>query len=81
MKMYTLRLEDDLLSVVKQLGIKEKKSIKDIILEALRDKIYKKATASQNLKEKRMFERAAILARRLSDEQVVASIREDRDNR
>ena len=79
MKMYTLRLEDQLLSTLKEIGFKEKKSIKDIILEALREKIYKKSTISQNLKEKKMLERAAMLASRLSDEEIVASIREDRD--
>ena len=79
MKVYTLRMDDDLLSAVKQMGLKEKKSVKDIILEALKQRIYGRASKAQQTKERKLLERAALLASRLSDQQVVASIREDRD--
>ncbi len=79
MKAYTLRMDDSLLMSIKQLGLKEKKTVKDIILEALQERIYQRASKSQDLKEKKLFERAAMLASRLSDKQVVASIHEDRD--
>ena len=81
MKAYTLRMEDQLLTAVKQLSLKQKKSIREIILGALTKELFKKSADSESLKEKRMFERAAMLASRLSDEQIVASIREDRDSR
>ena len=79
MKAYTLRMDDDLLSAVKQIGLKEKKSVKDIILEALKQRIYGRASKAQQIKERKVLERGALLASRLSDQQVVASIREDRD--
>lgn len=78
MKAYTLRMEDDILTALKEAGLKEKKSIRDIILEALREKLFARARKSQSLKEQKMLQRAAILASRLSDEEIVASIREDR---
>ena len=81
MKAYTLRMEDQLLTAVKQLGLKQKKSIREIIIEALTRELFKESAGSESLKEKKMFERAAILAGRLSDEQIVASIRQDRDSR
>ena len=56
MKAYTLRMEDGLLTSIKQLGLKEKKSVKDIILEALQEKIYQRASKSQDLKEKKLFQ-------------------------
>ena len=77
MKAYTLRLEDELLSTLKEIGLKEKKSLKAIILEALQEKIFLRGKDSQSLKEKKLMQRAARLASRLSDEQIVSSIRED----
>ena len=79
MKAYTLRMEDELLDALKEVGLREKKSLKSIIIEALQDKLFARANKSQSLKEKKVLQRAAQLASRLSDEQVVASIREDRD--
>jgi hypothetical protein len=79
MKAYTLRMDEDMLTSIKQLGLKEKKSIKEIILEALQERVYQRATKSQDLKEKKLFQRAAMLASRLSDKQVLDSIHEDRN--
>ena len=79
MKAYTLRMEDELLTALKEVGLKEKKSLKSIILEAVHDKLFSRANKSQSLKEQKLLQRAAKLASRLSDEEVVASIREDRD--
>ena len=78
MKVYTLRMEDSLLSVLKQIGIKEKKSIRDIILEALQQRLYARASKSEEFKEQKILQRAAFLANRLSKEDVVRAIREDR---
>ncbi len=79
MKAYTLRMEDQLLDTLKEIGLKEKKSLKAIIIEALRDKIFARSIKSQNFKEKKLMARAAHLASRLSDKEIVASIREDRN--
>ena len=78
MKAYTLRLEDQLLTTLKEIGFKEKKSLKSIIIEALQEKIFKRGKNSQNLKEKKLMEKTARLASRLNDQQIIASIREDR---
>ena len=78
MKAYTLRLEDELLSTLKEIGLKEKKSLKAIIIEALQEKIFSRAKSSQSLGEKKLMQRAARLASRLSDEEIVSSVREDR---
>jgi predicted DNA-binding ribbon-helix-helix protein len=78
MKAYTLRLEDQLLTILKEIGFREKKSLKSIIIEALQEKIFKRGKSSQNLKEKKLMEKAARLASRLNDQQIIASIREDR---
>ena len=79
MKVYPLRMEDSLLSTLKQIGIKEKKSVRDIILEALQQRIYVRASKAHELKERKILERAAVLARRLTTQQVIDSIREDRE--
>jgi len=79
MKAYTLRMEDQLLDTLKEIGLKERKSLKTIIIEALREKIFTRSIKSQSFKEKKLMVRAAHLASRLSDEEVVASIREDRN--
>ena len=78
MKAYTLRIEDGLLSTLKEMGIKEKKSVRGIILEALQQRIYARASKTQEFKERKVLERAALLASRLSREDVVRAIREDR---
>lgn len=78
MKAYTLRLEDELISTLKQVSLKEKRSLRAIIIEAIQVKISTLASKSDNLKEQRMMERASRLASRLKDEDIVASIREDR---
>ncbi len=79
MKAYTIRMEDQDLYALKQKGLREHRTIKDIIMEAIRETIHKKVEHHQSLKEKKMFERAAVLASRLSIEDVVKSIREDRE--
>jgi len=78
MKAYTLRLEDQFLSTLKELGIKEKKSVRQIILEALHNRVNTRVSSAKELKERKMLERAAVLASRLPIEEVVKSIREDR---
>jgi len=78
MKAYTLRLEDELISTLKQVSLREKKSLRAIIIEAIQAKIFTQASKSENLKEQRLMERAARLAGRLKDGDIVTSIREDR---
>ena len=79
MKAYTLRLEDQLLMAIKEIGLKENKSLKQFIIEAIEEKLSKNTSKTEDLKRRKMYERAARLASRLTDEQVVASIREDRE--
>ncbi len=79
MKAYTLRLDDRLLMSIKEIGLKENKSSKQFIIEAIEEKLSKYASKSEDLKRRKMYERAAHLASRLTTEQVVASIREDRE--
>ena len=79
MKAYTLRLEDHMWTQIKETCLKEKKSLKRFIFEALEEKFFKEASKSEDLKRKKLFQDAARLSRRLTTEQVVASIREDRD--
>ena len=78
MKAYTLRLEEELMSTLKEIGLREKKSLKTIICEALREKIFSRGKNSQSLEEKKLMGRAARLASRLDDKEIVSSIREDR---
>ena len=78
MKVYTLRIEEELMSTLKEVGLKEKKSLRVIIIEALQAKIFARASKSESLKEQRMMERAARLASRLRDQDIVGSLREDR---
>ncbi len=78
MKAYTLRVEDDILSTLKEIGIKENRSVKDIILEAIEQCVSRRASKSQSLKEKTRLEWAARLAQRVPLEDIVRSIREDR---
>ena len=79
MKAYTLRLEEDLMLALKQVSLKEKKSLKTVIIEALKTTIFKRTSKSESLKEQKLLQRAAHLAGRLSDADVMRSIREDRD--
>ena len=79
MKAYTLRIEENLLSTLKQIGIKEKKTIREIILDALQKRIHDRASKTQELKERKMLQRAALLAGRISKEDIVSAIREDRN--
>lgn len=78
MKAYTLRMEEDLMTALKEISIKEKKSLKVIILDALQNKIFSRMSKSDKLKEQKLLQRAAHLAHRLSDKDVLHSIREDR---
>lgn len=79
MKAYTLRLDDQLLMSIKEIGLKENKSLKQFIIEAIEEKISRQASKHEDLKRRKMYERAARLASRLTDQQVVDSIREDRE--
>lgn len=79
MKAYTLRLKDRLLLAIKESGLKDNKSLKQFIIEAIEEKLSKNTTKTEDLKRRKMCERSARLASRLTTEQVVASIREDRE--
>ncbi len=78
MKVYTLRLEDEFISTLKEIGLKEKKSLRTIIIEALQDKIFKRVSKSDSLKEQKKMEHVARLASRLKDDDILKSLREDR---
>ena len=78
MKAYTLRMDEETLTALKQIGIKEHKTVKDIILDALQQRIHGKARQSQDMKEKRLLEHAAVLARKIPKDDILYSIHEDR---
>ena len=79
MKAYTLRMDDKLLSALKELGIRENKSMRDILLDAIAQRLDRGASRSKDLKERQSWERASRLARCIPLKNVVATLREDRD--
>ena len=79
MKAYTLRLDDGILDALKHIGIKEKKSVREIVLELIEKKISQNVSNNESIKEQREMERAAKLLSRLPTEKVVESIRRERE--
>ena len=79
MKAYTLRMDDKLLTALKELGIREHKSMRDILLDAIADRLDRGASRTRSLKERQSWEKASRLARCIPLKNVVSALREDRD--
>ncbi len=79
MKAYTLRMDDDILGELKTIGIKEKKSIRKLLMDLIASRISKDAEKSDNIVEQRRHSRVQKLLQRLPEEQVTRSIREMRN--
>ena len=79
MKAYTLRMEDGLLTALKELGIKEHKSMRNILLDAIAERLDRGASHNPSLKERQSWQKASRLARCIPLNDVVTTLREDRD--
>jgi hypothetical protein len=79
MKAYTLRLDDGVLDTLKHIGIKEKKTIREIMLECIEKRISHRLSENESLKEQREMEKVAKLLSRLPTHKVVESIRKERE--
>ena len=79
MKAYTLRLSDNVLTNLKFLSLHEKKTVRQILLEIIEERLRKKNTKKQHPEIKQSQQRMARLLQRVPLERVVESIREDRE--
>ena len=79
MKAYTLRLDNDILTALKHIGLRESKTVREIMLDLIFKKISANASASEQIKEQRDLKKAAELLKRLPVKKVVSAIREDRE--
>jgi len=79
MKAYTLRMDDNILGELKTIGIKEKKSIRKLLMDLIASRISKDAEKSDSIAEQRRLSRVQRLLQRLPEEQVTRSIREMRN--
>jgi hypothetical protein len=57
MKAYTLRLDDGVLDALKHIGIKEKKTVREIMLECIAKRISHSLSENESLKEQREMEK------------------------
>jgi hypothetical protein len=79
MKAYTLRLDDGVLDALKHIGIKEKKTVREIVLECIEKRISHRLSEDESLNEQREMKTAAKLLSRLPAQTVVQSIRKERE--
>jgi hypothetical protein len=79
MKAYTLRLDDGVLDALKHIGIKEKKTVREIVLECIEKRISHKLSEDESLKEQQEMEKVAKLLSRLPTQKVIESIRKERE--
>jgi hypothetical protein len=79
MKACTLRLDDGVLDALKHIGIKEKKTIREIVLECIETRISHGLSENESLKEQQKMEKAARLLFRLPAHKVAKSIRKERE--
>ncbi|MEI6438009.1 MAG: hypothetical protein WCO69_04585 [Candidatus Omnitrophota bacterium] len=83
MKAYTLRLEDNEMQALKYVGIEERRPLRDILVELIRQRATrypsarKLLEATSSLEER--YDRVKHILKKVSARSVVASIREDRD--
>jgi hypothetical protein len=78
MKAYTLRLDDDTSSALKRVSLQEKKTIRKIMLELIRQKIGLTVSRGERIREQQELEDNLRLLNRLSVEKVTRTIGEDR---
>lgn len=79
MKAYTLRLDDNVLETLKHIGIKERKTVREIMLELIEKKISANSSRNESIKEQKEMEKVVRLLNRASVERVIKSIRKDRE--
>jgi|GEM_PF-2302184 len=79
MKAYTLRIREEVLTALKHLGLKERKTVREILLELIERKLSSSMSKSESLKEQQNIEKVVCLLKRFPPNKVVQSIREDRD--
>jgi ribosomal protein L5 len=77
MKAYTLRLDEETIDALKRLGLKEKKTIREIMLELIHQKISLAVSRSERIREQKELQDAMQLLNRLTTEKITDSIRED----
>jgi hypothetical protein len=78
MKAYTLRLDDDTSSALKKVSLQEKRTIREIMLELIRQKIALTVSRGEHIREQKEIEDNLRLLNRLSVEKVTRTIGEDR---
>jgi hypothetical protein len=78
MKAYTLRLDDDTSSALKRMSLQEKKTVREILLELIRQKIALAVSRGERVREQKELEDNLCLLNRLSVEKVTHTIGEDR---
>jgi hypothetical protein len=79
MKAYTLRLDDDTSSALKRVSLQEKKTIREIMLELIRQKIALTVSRAERIREQKELEDNLHLLNRLSVEKVTRTIGENRN--
>jgi hypothetical protein len=79
MKAYTLRLDDDTSSALKRVSLQERKTIREIMLELIRQKIALTVSRGERIREQKELEDNLCLLNRLSVEKVTRIIGEDRE--
>ena len=76
MKAYTFRLEDDIFESLKYIGLKEKKPIRQILIELVQQRV-SKAIQSDEQKTKKQNKQVQELTNRVTIVEVIHSLRED----
>ena len=79
MKAYTLRLNDQVLQELKYIGLKEHKSIRQILLELVEDRMHSPYIKLQPSHEKQKLNKVMSLLNRVPVSDIVKSIRQDRE--
>ncbi len=79
MKAYTLRLDDEKMLALKMIALKEKKNLRQILLELIDKKISEYLPRNRKKEKKDSAKKALELLQRISVEEIVDSIRKDRE--
>ena len=77
MKAYTLRLDTQILDNLKYISLQEKKSIRQILIELIEQRLNNKMTKDLT-KQQQEFKKISSLLNRISSVSMTESIREDR---
>ena len=78
MKAYTLRLDDEKMLALKMIALKEKKNLRQILLELIDKKISEYLPKDRKKERKGAVKKALELLQRISVEEIVSSVRKDR---